>query len=76
MKLFTRKYVKVFVFLIIICIFTFSNHNHFSMKKACILVVFCLLAGMLLSSCHSSKTCPAYRSVSYVEQPASTTQPG
>jgi len=46
------------------------------MKKACILVVICLFAGMLLSSCRSSKTCPAYRSVTSVEQPASTTQPG
>ncbi|MDR1173128.1 MAG: hypothetical protein LBL24_11810 [Bacteroidales bacterium] len=46
------------------------------MKKACILVVFCLFAGMLLSSCRSGKPCPAYRSVSYVEQPASITLPG
>jgi len=46
------------------------------MKKACILVVLCLFAGMLLSSCRSSKTCPAYRSVSYIEQPASEAQKG
>ena len=47
------------------------------MKKACILVVFCILAGLALSSCRSSKPCPAYRSVNaYVEQPASTDQPG
>jgi len=46
------------------------------MKKACILVVFCLLAVMALSSCRSSKPCPAYRSVTYAEQPVSATQPG
>jgi len=46
------------------------------MKKACILVVLCLFAGMLLSSCRSSKTCPAYRSVSFTEQPASETHEG
>ena len=45
------------------------------MKKACILVIFCILAGLALSSCRSSKPCPAYRSVSYVEQPAITDQP-
>ena len=46
------------------------------MKKAHILVVLCLLAGFALSSCRSSKPCPAYRSVySHVEQPASTDQP-
>jgi len=50
--------------------------NVMSMKKACILVVLCLFAGMLFSSCRSSKPCPAYRSVTSVEQPASTTQPG
>jgi len=47
------------------------------MKKVCILVVLCLFAGMLLSSCRSSKACPAYRSVNaYVEQPVSPEQPG
>jgi len=46
------------------------------MKKACILVVLCLITGMLLSSCRSSKPCPAYRSVSYIEQPASEVQEG
>ena len=50
------------------------NKNHTSMKKACILLVLCLFAGMFLSSCRSSKPCPAYRSVSYIEQPASETQ--
>jgi len=33
------------------------------MKKASVLAVMCLLASMLLSSCISSKPCPAYRSV-------------
>ena len=47
-----------------------------TMKKTCILVVFCLFACMLFSSCRSSKLCPAYRTVSCVEQPASTTQQG
>jgi len=42
------------------------------MKKASILLVICLLAGMLVSSCRSSKPCPAYRGVSYIEQPVST----
>jgi len=46
------------------------------MKKACILVVLCLFAAMLISSCRSSQLCPAYRGVSFVEQPASTTLPG
>ncbi len=45
------------------------------MKKACIILAICLFAGMVFSSCRSSKPCPAYRSVSFVEQPA-TTQPG
>ncbi len=46
------------------------------MKKACVIIAFCLFAGMSLSSCRSSKPCPAYRSVSSVEQPVSTTLPG
>jgi len=47
------------------------------MKKACILVVLCVFAGMLLSSCRSSQACAAYRSVNaYVVQPASADQPG
>ena len=46
------------------------------MKKACILIVFCILAGLALSSCRSSKPCPAYRSVTgFVEQPVSSDQP-
>ena len=45
------------------------------MKKACILVVFCIFAGLALSSCRSSKPCPAYRTVSSIEQPANVDQP-
>ena len=56
--------------------FYLFNKNHTSMKKACILVVLCLFAGMLLSSCRSSKLCPAYRTVSYTEQPASEAHQG
>jgi hypothetical protein len=41
------------------------------MKKVCIILVFCLFAGMFLSSCGSSKPCPAYRSVTGIEQPLS-----
>ena len=46
------------------------------MKKACVLIVLCLFAGMLLSSCRSSKPCPAYRGVSSVEQPVGDIQKG
>jgi len=46
------------------------------MKKACILVVLCLFAGMILSSCRSGKLCPAYRSVSYIELPEDETHQG
>jgi len=45
-----------------------------SMKKVCILVVLCIFAGLALSSCRSSKPCPAYRSVSSVEQTADPAQ--
>ena len=46
------------------------------MKKVCILVVMCLLAGMALSSCGSSKACPAYSSVTNTAfvQPSSAIQ--
>ncbi len=46
------------------------------MKKVCIVLVVCVLAGIVLASCGSSKPCPAYRSVSSVEQAASTSQQG
>ena len=38
------------------------------MKKVgvLLLLVACLLSGMLLSSCGSSKPCPAYRHLSHV----------
>ena len=39
------------------------------MKKVCITLVFCLFVGMFMSSCRSSHACPAYRSVTVVEQP-------
>jgi len=77
MKLFGTKYVKDFVHQKNVCTFIISFCNHISMKKACFLVVFCIFAAMLLSSCRSSKPCPAYRTViSYEEQPASTDLPG
>jgi hypothetical protein len=43
------------------------------MKKACIIAVVCLAAGMFFSSCRSSRSCPAYRSVTSVEQPVNNT---
>lgn len=46
------------------------------MKKMHILIVLCLFAALALSSCRSSKTCPAYRSVSYAEQTVSETLRG
>ena len=50
------------------------------MKNACVLVVICLFVGMLLSSCGSSKPCPAYQSVSpvtsLVELPSDNNLPG
>ncbi len=46
------------------------------MKKVCIILAFCLLSGVIMSSCRSSQACPAYRSVTMVEQPADDAQLG
>ncbi|MDR1673324.1 MAG: hypothetical protein LBS09_07705 [Bacteroidales bacterium] len=39
------------------------------MKRVLIVLIVCMLGGIVLSSCMSSKPCPAYQSVSTVEQP-------
>ena len=48
------------------------------MKKLSILFVICVLVGMLISACGSSRPCPAYKSVvpvtSSVEAPADCDQ--
>ncbi|MDR0713761.1 MAG: hypothetical protein LBF89_05830 [Bacteroidales bacterium] len=41
------------------------------MKRVLIILVVSVFAGMVLSSCISNKPCPAYRSVSFVEQTTS-----
>ncbi|MDR3093101.1 MAG: hypothetical protein LBU62_00455 [Bacteroidales bacterium] len=38
------------------------------MKEIGIMLIICVFAGMVLSSCVSNKPCPAYRTVSSVEQ--------
>jgi hypothetical protein len=43
------------------------------MKRVLIVLVVSIFAGMVMSSCVSSKPCPAYRSVSFVEQTTSST---
>lgn len=44
------------------------------MKKVVIVLVICVFAGIVLSSCVSNKPCPAYRTVSSVEQTVEQSQ--
>lgn len=44
------------------------------MKKVCFLLVLCLFASLFFASCSSNKLCPAYRSVTYMEQPENIDQ--
>ena len=73
-KRFPKKKYIFFVHQNIVIIFAVLNFDF--MKKVSILIVSCFAVGMLLSSCGSSKPCPAYRQVDprartmYIELPA------